>query len=71
MSSQNFMLRAIDLCGLVVVDAGTGAANTTLWLAKELKEAGGGKIISIDRNLEVFSDAESKLGELARLVEFV
>jgi len=35
MSSRNFMLKGVDLCDLVVVDAGTGAANTTLWLAKE------------------------------------
>lgn len=65
------MLKGIDLCGLVVMDAGTGAANTTLWLAKKLKEAGGGRIISIDSDPEVFSDAKRSLGELAKLVEFV
>jgi len=54
MSSRNFMLKGIDLCDLVVMDAGTGAANTTLWLAKELKEAGGGRIISIHHNLKRF-----------------
>jgi len=57
------MLTGIDLRGLLVMAAGTGAANTTLWLAKKLKEAGDGRIISIDRNLEVFSDAERKLLE--------
>lgn len=71
MSSRDFMLTGIDLFGLLVMDAGTGAANTTLWLAKKLKEAGDGRIISIDRNPGVFSDAERKLGELAKLVEFV
>jgi len=72
MSSRDFMLRGIDLRGLVVMDAGTGAANTTFWLAKKLKEAGGGgRIISIDKDPETFPDAKRKLGELAKLVEFV
>jgi len=43
MSTRDFMLRGINLRGLFVMDAGTGAANTTLWLAKKLKEAGGGR----------------------------
>jgi len=30
MSSRNFMLRGIDLCDLVVVDAGTGAAPNSV-----------------------------------------
>ena len=71
MSSRDFMLKGFDLCGLVLMDAGTGAANTTLWLAKKLKEAGGGKIISVDNDPEAFPDAKRKLGELAELVEFV
>jgi ubiquinone/menaquinone biosynthesis C-methylase UbiE len=65
------MLRGINLRGLLVMDAGTGAANTTLWLAKKLKEDGGGKIISIDNNPETFPDAKRKLGELTKLVEFI
>jgi len=71
MSSRDFMFRGIDLRGLIVMDAGTGAANTTLWLAKKLKEAGGGRIISIDIDPETFPDAKRKLGELAEMVEFV
>lgn len=71
MSSRDFILRGIDLRGLVIMDAGTGAANTTLWLAEKLKDAGGGRIISIDKNPETFPDAERKLGELAKLVEFL
>ena len=71
MSSRDFMLTGIHLRGLLVMDAGTGAANTTLWLAKKLKEAGGGRIISIDNDPETFPDAKRKLGELAGLVEFV
>jgi len=72
MSSRDFMLRRISLHGLRVMDVGTGAANTTLWLAKKLKEdGGGGLIISIDNNPETFSDAQRKLGELAKLVEFI
>ena len=43
MSSSDFILKGIDLRGLLVMDAGAGAANTTLWLAKKLKEAGGGE----------------------------
>jgi len=69
--SRDFMLKGMDLRGLVIMDAGTGAANTTLWLASKLKEAGGGRIISIDNDPETFPDARRKLGELAGLVEFV
>jgi len=65
------MLKGIDLRGLVIMDAGTGAANTTLWLASKLKVAGGGRIISIDSDPETLRDAKRKLGELAELVEFV
>ncbi len=71
MSSRDFMLKGINLGSLVIMDAGTGAANTTFWLASKLKEAGGGRIISIDNDPETFSDAERKLGKLTELVEFV
>jgi len=71
MSSRDFMLKGIDIRGLVIMDAGTGAANTTLWLASKLKEAGGGRIISIDNDPETFTEAKRKLGQLAELVEFV
>ncbi|MDI6905032.1 MAG: class I SAM-dependent methyltransferase [Candidatus Bathyarchaeia archaeon] len=40
-------------------------------MAKKLKEAGGGRIISIDSDPETFPDAKRKLGELSKLVEFV
>jgi ubiquinone/menaquinone biosynthesis C-methylase UbiE len=65
------MLKGINLRGLLIMDAGTGAANTTFWLAKKLKEAGGGKIISIDSDPETFPEAKRKLGKLAELVEFI
>jgi SAM-dependent methyltransferase len=65
------MLKGINLRGLVIMDAATGAANTTCWLASKLKEAGGGKIISIDNDPETFPDAKKKLGKLASLVEFL
>ncbi len=71
MSSRNYMLQGINLRGLLIMDAGTGAANTTLWLAKKLKEAGGGRIISVDNDPETFPDAGRKLGKLAELVEFI
>ncbi len=65
------MLKGINLCGLVVMDASTGAADTTLWLAEKMKETGGGSIISIDNDPETFLDAKRKLGKLAELVEFI
>lgn len=71
MDSQDFMLKEINLHGLVIMDAAAGAANTTRWLASKVKQAGGGRIISIDKNAEVFSDAKRKLGDLAEFVEFV
>lgn len=71
MSSRDFMLKGTNLRGLVIMDAGTGAAHTTCWLAKELKETGSGKIISIDNDPETFPDAKRKLGELAEWVKFV
>jgi ubiquinone/menaquinone biosynthesis C-methylase UbiE len=71
MNERDFMLKGISLRGLVIMDAATGAANTTCWLASKLKEAGGGKIISIDNDAETFPDAKQKLGELAEFVEFV
>ena len=33
MDEHDFMLKGIDLQGLVIMDAGTGATNTTFWLA--------------------------------------
>jgi SAM-dependent methyltransferase len=71
MNDRDFMLKGISLRGLVIMDAATGAANTTCWLASKLKEAGGEKIISIDNDAETFPDAKRKLGELAEFVEFV
>jgi ubiquinone/menaquinone biosynthesis C-methylase UbiE len=71
MSSRDFMLKGIDLRGLVIMDAATGAANTTCWLVKKLKETGSGRIISIDNDPETFPDAKRKLGELAEWVKFV
>lgn len=58
MDEHDFMLKGIDLQGLAIMDAGTGAANTTLWLAEQLNEAGGGKIISIDNDPETFPEAK-------------
>jgi len=65
------MLKEIDLRGLVIMDAGTGAANTTCWLANKVKETGSGRIISIDKDPDTFAEANRKLGELTGLVEFV
>jgi len=71
MSSWEFMLKGINLRGLVIMDAGTGAAHTTCWLADKVKEAGSGRIISIDNDPDTFPDAKRKLGKLAGMVEFV
>ena len=71
MSDQDFMLKGISLRGLVIMDAGTGAANTTCWLANKVKEAGSGRIISIDNDPETFPNAKRKLGELVKWVKFV
>jgi ubiquinone/menaquinone biosynthesis C-methylase UbiE len=65
------MLKGISLRGLVIMDAGTGAANTTCWLADKVKEAGSGRIISIDNDPETFPNAERKLGKLVKWVKFV
>jgi SAM-dependent methyltransferase len=65
------MLKGIDLRGLVIMDAATGAANTTCWLASKLEQAGTGRIISVDNDPEVFPDSKKKLGELVGPVEFV
>lgn len=71
MNSHDFMLEGINLQNLVVMDAGTGAANTTFWLAQKLTVAGGSRIISIDHDQEIFPDAKKKLGELTKPVDFV
>jgi len=71
MSDRDFMLKGISLRGLVIMDAGTGAANTTCWLADKVKEAGSGRIISIDNDPETFPNAERKLGKLVKWVKFV
>lgn len=71
MKSQDFVLKDINLRRLLIVDAGTGAANTTLWLAQKLKEADGGRIISIDNDAEVFPDAKAKLSDFRNVVEFL
>jgi len=71
MSSQDFMLKGINLRSLVIMDAATGAAHTTCWLAKKLKEAGSGRIISVDNDPETFPDAKRKLSKLAEWVKFV
>jgi predicted O-methyltransferase YrrM len=78
MDEHDFMLKGIDLQGLAIMDAGTGAANTTLWLAEQLNEAGGGKIISIhndpddeaDRLLDcLYSALANKIQQLKTLME--
>ncbi|MFB0523524.1 MAG: class I SAM-dependent methyltransferase [Candidatus Bathyarchaeia archaeon] len=68
----DYLLEGIDFSDITVLDAATGAGNTTLKLARRMAEAGGkGKIISVDIDPETFQVVKQKLGELARFVEFV
>lgn len=68
----DYLLEGTDFSNIVVLDAGTGAGNTTLELATRMAEAGGkGRIVSVDIDPETFPDAKKKLEELARFVEFV
>ena len=68
----DYLFEGIDFSDITVLDAATGAGNTTLNLARKMAEAGGrGKIISVDIDPETFQDVKKKLGELARFVEFV
>lgn len=70
-NSREFMLKGINLQDLVVIDAGTGAANTTLWLTQKLTIAGGRGIVSLDHDPKTFLAAKKKLGGLAKPVDFV
>ena len=71
----DYLLEGIDFSDITVLDAATGAGNTTLKLARKMAEADGkGKIISVDINpatSPTFQDVKEKLGELERFVEFV
>jgi len=68
----DYMLDGVDFSNITVLDAATGAGNTTLKLARKMAEANGkGKIVSVDIDHETFPDVKKKLGELARFVEFV
>ena len=67
----DYLLEGIEFSDITVLDAATGAGNTTLKLARKMAEADGkGKIISVDIDAETFPDVKKKLGELARYVEF-
>ena len=68
----DYLLEGIDFSDIVVMDAGTGAGNTTLELARKMAEAySEGKIASVDIDPETFPEVKKKLGELAGYVEFI
>lgn len=71
-SRSEYVFRGIDFSGVTILDAGTGAGNTTMLLARKLEEAGGkGRIISVDIDPATFPSVKERLGDLARFVEFV
>jgi ubiquinone/menaquinone biosynthesis C-methylase UbiE len=68
----DYLLGGIDFSNINVLDAATGAGNTTLKLATKMAEANGkGKIVSIDIDPETFEKAKKKLGELVGFVKFI
>ena len=68
----DYLLEGIIFSDITVLDAATGAGNTTLKLARKMAEANGkGKIVSVDIDPETFPDVKKELCELARFVEFV
>lgn len=72
MSSAEYLLDGIDFSNIAIMDAGTGAGSTTLLLARRLAEAGcKSRIVSVDIDPTTFPYVKEKLGELARLVEFL
>ncbi|MEM2905683.1 MAG: class I SAM-dependent methyltransferase [Candidatus Bathyarchaeia archaeon] len=69
---SEYLLDGVDFSDITVMDAGTGAGNTTLLLATRLAETRSrGRIVSVDIDPETFPAVRERLGELARLVEFV
>ncbi|MEW6524171.1 MAG: class I SAM-dependent methyltransferase [Bacillota bacterium] len=67
----DYMYRGLRWKGRAVLDAGTGAGQTTAELARRVAAAGGGRIISVDRDPESFELAIRRLGAGRELVEFV
>jgi len=68
----DYLLDGIDFSDITILDAATGAGNTTLKLARKMAETGGkGKIISVDIDPETFPDVKKKLGDLVKFVEFI
>ncbi len=64
----DYLLEGIEFSDITVLDAATGAGNTTLKLARKMAEADGkGKIISVDIDAETFPDVKKKLGEAGEI----
>jgi ubiquinone/menaquinone biosynthesis C-methylase UbiE len=68
----DYLLEGIEFSEITILDAATGAGNTTLKLARKMAGAQStGKIVSVDVDPETFPDVKKKLGDLSRYVEFV
>lgn len=59
---SDYLFDGIDFSDIAILDAGTGAGNITLKLARKLAEAGArNKIISVDIDPKTFQDVKKKL----------
>lgn len=70
-SAAEHMFRGLRWSGRTVLDAGTGAGRATAEIARRMAAAGGGRIISVDRDAEAFDLARRRLGPGRDLVEFI
>jgi len=63
----DYLLEGIDSSDIKILDAGTGAGNTTLELARRMAQAESKrKIVSVDIDPKTFPEVKRKLGELRR-----
>lgn len=72
LSLVDYFFHEVDLADKLILDAGTGAGQTTGWLVDKVIEAGkSSRIISVDRRQEVLDDVRNELGDKADIVQFV
>ena len=72
LSLAKYFFDGIDLVDKLILDAGTGAGQTTEWLADRVIESGkGSQIISVDHNQEALDNVRNELGDKAEVVQFV
>ncbi len=69
---SSYLVEGLNFSRAVVMDAGTGAGNTTILLARKVAQAGGrGRVVSIDTDPSAFAKARRRLGDLEPFVQFV